>query len=141
MVGDEWDPLRPVGGHAMAGQVVHFEVPADDVERARKFYTDAFGWQMTPLPEMSYTMVQTGPTDQNGMPGEVGMINGGMMARGGPANAPVITIQVDDIDQALQTVERLGGKTAAARMAVGDMGFAAYFIDLEGNTMGLWQSA
>lgn len=125
----------------MAGQVVHFEVPADDVERARKFYADAFGWQMTPLPEMSYTMVQTGPTDQNGMPGELGMINGGMMARGGPANTPVITIQVDDIDQALQAVERLGGKTAVGRQAVGDMGFSAYFVDPEGNTMGLWQSA
>ena len=126
----------------MAGQVVHFEVPADDLERAQRFYADAFGWQMTPIPEMSYTMVQTGPTDQNGRPSESGMINGGMMARsGGPATAPVITITVDDIDAALATVEQHGGKTAVGRQPVGDMGFAAYFVDPEGNTMGLWQNA
>jgi uncharacterized protein len=126
----------------MAGQVVHFEVPADDLERAQRFYADAFGWQMTPIPEMSYTMVQTGPSDQNGRPSESGMINGGMMARsGGPATAPVITITVDDIDGALATVEQHGGKTAVGRQPVGDMGFAAYFVDPEGNTMGLWQNA
>jgi predicted enzyme related to lactoylglutathione lyase len=126
----------------MAGQVVHFEVPADDLERAQRFYADAFGWQLTPIPEMSYTMVQTGPSDQNGRPSESGMINGGMMARsGGPATAPVITITVDDIDAALATVEQHGGKTAVGRQPVGDMGFAAYFVDPEGNTMGLWQNA
>ena len=126
----------------MAGQVVHFEVPADDLERAQRFYADAFGWQLTPIPEMSYTMVQTGPSDQNGRPSESGMINGGMMARsGGPATAPVITITVDDIDDALATVEQHGGKTAVGRQPVGDMGFSAYFVDPEGNTMGLWQNA
>jgi len=126
----------------MAGQVVHFEVPADDLERAQRFYADAFGWQITPMPEMSYTMVATGPTEPNGGPTETGMINGGMMARsGGPATSPVITIQVDDIDDALASVERLGGKTAVGRMPVGEMGFAAYFVDTEGNTLGLWQNA
>jgi predicted enzyme related to lactoylglutathione lyase len=125
----------------MAGQVIHFEVPADDVERAQRFYSDAFGWQMTPVPEMSYTLVQTGPTSPEGRPSEPGVINGGMMARGGPATAPVITIMVDDIDAALATVEQHGGKTAVGRQAVGDMGFAAYFVDPEGNTMGLWQNA
>ena len=125
----------------MAGQVVHFEVPADDLERAQRFYADAFGWQLTPLPEMSYTMVQTGPTSPDGRPSETGMINGGMMARGGPATGPVITIMVDDIDSALASVEQHGGKTAVGRQAVGDMGFSAYFVDSEGNTMGLWQTA
>ena len=125
----------------MSGQVVHFEVPADDLERAQRFYADAFGWQVTPLPEMSYTMVQTGPTSPDGQPSEPGMINGGMMTRGGPATAPVITIMVDDIDSALAAVEQHGGKTAVGRQAVGDMGFSAYFVDPEGNTMGLWQTA
>jgi hypothetical protein len=126
----------------MAGKVVHFEVPADNLDRAQKFYADAFGWQITPMPEMNYTIVQTGPTDPKGGPTEPGMINGGMMARdGSPAAAPVITIEVDDIDDALASVKRHGGKTAVARMPVGDMGFAAYFVDTEGNTMGLWQQA
>jgi uncharacterized protein len=125
----------------MAGEVVHFEVPADDVGRAQKFYQDAFGWKMQPMPEMSYTMVSTTETNEMGMPTAAGAINGGMAARGGPITAPVITIQVDDIDNALATVERLGGKTAAGRQAVGEMGFTGYFVDTEGNTVGLWQSA
>lgn len=125
----------------MAGEVVHFEVPADDVGRAQKFYQDAFGWKMQPMPEMSYTMVSTTETNEMGMPTAAGAINGGMASRGGPITAPVITIQVDDIDSALATVERLGGKTAVGRQAVGEMGFTGYFVDTEGNTVGLWQTA
>jgi uncharacterized protein len=125
----------------MAGQVVHFEVPADDLDRAQKFYQNAFGWQMRPLPEMNYTLVTTTATGDNGMPTDPGAINGGMMRRGAPVTAPIITIDVDDIDEALATIERLGGKTAVGRQAVGDMGWAAYFVDPEGNTVGLWQTA
>jgi uncharacterized protein len=124
----------------MAGQVVHFELPADDVERARKFYSDAFGWRMNPLPQMNYTLVSTATTNPDGTLAEPGAINGGMAARGEPITAPIVTILVDDIDDALATVEKLGGSTVMGRQAVGDMGFSAYFRDTEGNTVGLWQS-
>lgn len=123
----------------MAGQVVHFEVPAGDIERAKAFYAEAFGWQMQSVPQMSYTLVTTTPTGETG-PTEPGAINGGMMERSGPVQAPIITIMVDDIDDTLATVQRLGGRAVAGPDKVGDMGFAAYFVDPEGNTMGLWQS-
>ncbi len=125
----------------MSGRVVHFELPADDVERARNFYRDAFGWRMDTMPGMDYTMVGTTPTLDNGMPAEPGAINGGMLARQGPITAPVITIEVDDIDAALARVEQLGGKTALGRQTVGEMGFTGYFVDPEGNLVGLWQNA
>ena len=125
----------------MSGGVIHFELPADDAERAQGFYRDAFGWSMNPMPEMHYTMVSTAEVGEDYMPVERGVINGGMAERGGPITAPVITIGVDDIDAALQKVEELGGKTVQGRMPVGDMGFAAYFADTEGNTVGLWQNA
>jgi predicted enzyme related to lactoylglutathione lyase len=125
----------------MSGRVVHFELPADDVERARNFYRDAFGWQLDPMPELDYTIVRTTPTDERGMPTEPGAINGGMFARQSPFNGPVITVDVDDIDQALARVEELGGKTVMGRQAVGDMGFTGYFTDTEGNLVGLWQNA
>src|SRR5215467_14003488 len=99
----------------MAGQVVHFEVPADDLDRAQKFYRDAFGWELRSLPEMNYTLVSTTPTGEDGMPKDPGAINGGMMGRGGPVTAPIITISVDDIDASLATIERLGGRTAVGR--------------------------
>ena len=64
-----------------------------------------------------------------------------MFAREDDIATPVITIDVEDIDAALGTIEQLGGKTVRPREAVGDMGFAAYFTDSEGNLMGLWQTA
>ena len=125
----------------MAGAVVHFEIPADDVERAGAFYRDAFGWNINPMPEMEYTMLGTTPTSDEGMPSEPGAINGGMFEREDDISTPVITIDVDDIDAALSKVESLGGKTVRPGVAVGEMGFAAYFTDSEGNLMGLWQTA
>ena len=64
-----------------------------------------------------------------------------MLVRQDPVRAPVITIEVDDIDAALKTVESLGGRTARGSLPVGDMGYAAYFADTEGNVVGLWQNA
>jgi uncharacterized protein len=55
--------------------------------------------------------------------------------------APNIVIDVASIDEALRKVEAAGGKTVSERMAVGDMGFAGYFTDTEGNLMGLWENA
>lgn len=124
----------------MSGRVVHFEIPADDIERARTFYREAFGWQMEPIPEMEYTGVITTPSDDAG-PTDPGAINGGLCSREAPISSPVITIDVADIDQALTRVEQLGGKVATPRQAVADMGFAAYFHDPDGNLMGLWQNA
>jgi uncharacterized protein len=126
----------------MAGRVVHFEVPFDDVERATGFYQDVFGWQITPMPEFDYHGVSTGPTGDQGMPTEPGYIGGGMFKRAPNfPSSPVIVIDVDDIDATLEQVAARGGSTIAKKMPVGAMGFAAYFTDPEGNVMGLWETA
>jgi len=124
----------------MSGRVVHFEIPFDDGARAQAFYQSAFGWGIMAMPEMDYTMVSTGPNGDQG-PTEPGYIGGGMMQRSQPSQGPVITVDVEDIDATLATIEQLGGKTVTPRQAVGDMGFSAYFNDPEGNLMGLWQNA
>jgi hypothetical protein len=123
----------------MSGRVVHFEIPFDDGTRARRFYAEAFGWDCAEWPGMDYTMVTTGP-GESGAPSEPGFVNGGMVARSQTVDAPAITIDVEDIDAALERVEALGGTTVEAKQPVADMGFAAYFRDSEGNLMGLWQS-
>ena len=125
----------------MSARVVHFEVPFDDGDRARSFYREVFDWQIQAVPEIGYNMVSTGPTSDQGMPAEPGFIGGGMLQRQTPVNAPVITLQVDDIDATLTAVEKHGGARVGDTMPVGDMGFAAYFNDSEGNLMGLWQNA
>lgn len=125
----------------MSGRVVHFEIPAEDMDRAAEFYRAAFGWEIRPMPELDYVMVMPTPTDDQGMPVEAGSINGGMFKRDAERPSPVVTIDVADIDAALEKVASLGGRAALPKQVVGDMGFAAYFTDSEGNLMGLWQSA
>jgi len=126
----------------MSGRVVHFEVPFDDGDRARAFYSGAFGWTIMAMPEMNYTMVSTGPTTENVGPSEPGYIGGGLTERKELLQGPVITVDVDDIDSALAKIEQLGGKTVRPRQDIGGgMGFTAYFTDPEGNLMGLFQMA
>jgi predicted enzyme related to lactoylglutathione lyase len=123
------------------GGVVHFEIPADDQERARNFYSGAFGWKINPIPEMNYGTVTTTATDEaTGRPTEPGAINGGLMGREGDLVSPVITVDVPDIDAALKTVEELGGSVVMPKNAIPEMGFFAYFKDTEGNILGLWEN-
>ncbi len=126
----------------MSGRVVHFEIPFDDGDRARSFYKEAFDWQILQMPEMGgYTLVMTGPSGDAG-PTEPGFINGGMLSREQAATrGPVLVVDVDSIDDSLTRIGELGGSTVVAKTPVGDMGFAAYFTDPEGNVMGLWETA
>ena len=123
------------------GGVVHFEIPADDEDRARKFYQSAFGWTFQVLPEMEYSLAMTTPLNDQGIPAEPGAINGGIFRRGDMLQAPVVTIDVDDIDAALEQIGRTGGETVRGRMEVPGSGWNAYFRDSEGNVIGLWQNA
>ncbi|TDW81921.1 MULTISPECIES: VOC family protein [Kribbella] len=125
----------------MTGRIVHFEVPYDDGDRARAFYREAFGWNLMEMPDMNYTMASTGPVDEQSMPAEPGFINGGMFQRTEDLKGPMLTVDVPDIDAAWKTIESLGGEQVGEKVPVGDMGFAGYFKDPEGNILGLWQSA
>jgi len=126
----------------VSGKVVHFEIPADNLERAKTFYQQAFGWQISQYPGMEYHMVGTTPVDQKTqMPTEPGAINGGMTKRNNEVKNTVITVDVSDIDSSLKSIEKLGGKIIQNKQPVADMGFTAYFKDTEGNIIGLWQSA
>lgn len=119
--------------------VVHFEIPADDLKRAESFYSQTFGWKVNLMPEFNYAMVTTTEVDAQSMPKKPGAINGGMLKRQSPVEKIVITIDVENIDDALAKIETDGGKTVRGKMPVGDMGFAAYFTDTEGNIVGLWE--
>ena len=123
-------------------QVVHFEIPADDLERAKQFYNGVFGWQVAAIPELDYTIVATTPVDeQTQLPSEPGAINGGLMRRSSETPSPVLTIDVESVDQALKHVEAAGGRVVRERTEIPGMGAFAYFTDPEGNTLGLWENA
>ena len=122
-------------------KVVHFEVPPDDLKRAQDFYNQVFDWKINVTDLEGYAIVNTGPTDQQGMNQEPGFINGGLTKRGQPVQHPVVTIDVKSIEEVGKKIEAHGGKMMGEKMPVGDMGFAAYFTDSEGNMMGLWETA
>ncbi len=124
----------------MSGRVVHFEIPVDDQDRANAFYEKVFAWQLASMPGMGYTLVTTGPSGDLG-PTEPGFINGGMMTREDPVTGPVLVVDVDDIESTLRTIADQGGSTVRGREPVGEMGFAAYVADSEGNLIGLWETA
>jgi len=122
--------------------VAHFELPCDDKERAGKFYSESFGWSMIPMPEMKYTMVQTGEVDENFMPTKKGYIGGGLFNKGDmDLKTPMITLTVKNIEEALEKVVSAGGEIVKERITVGDMGAIAYFKDTEGNIGGIWENA
>jgi len=120
-------------------KVVHFEIPADNVERASNFYKENFDWKKTPVPQLSYTLLGTVEVDQNNMPKECGAINGGLMERGFGIKNPVLTINVDNIDASIEKIQKTGGKIIREKMEVPNIGLIAYFQDTEGNTLGLIQ--
>jgi predicted enzyme related to lactoylglutathione lyase len=122
-------------------KIVHFEIPADDIARAKDFYGSIFGWGLDDMEGMDYTIVRTVDVDEQQMPKEPGAINGGMMKRSSDTLAPVITINVESVDDALKKVEAGGGSIVRPRQEIPGMGAFAYFKDTEGNTMGLWENA
>ncbi len=122
-------------------KIVHFEIPADDLERAKGFYGSIFGWGIEDVPDMGYTIARTVATDDQQMPTEAGAINGGMMERSANVpSSPVLTIEVGSIDDALKRIEAAGGSVMRPRTEIPGMGAFAYFTDTEGNTLGLWES-
>jgi len=120
--------------------VVHFEIPADNPKRAQKFYSTVFDWKINNMPDMGYALLGTTEVDKNQMPTKPGAINGGMLKRQAPVKSVVITINVASIDDAAKKIVKQGGKVVRKKSKVGDMGYAAYFKDTEGNVIGLWQN-
>jgi len=121
--------------------VVHFEIPADDVSRAKKFYEATFGWGMEDVPQMNYVMAKTGDVGADRMPKDRGVINGGMTKRSGTLPAPSFAINVRSIDEAVAKIKAAGGSMVKDKVPVGTMGFIAYFQDTEGNVLSVWENA
>ena len=125
--------------------IVHFEIPVDDLDRAKKFYGPIFGWNLTdwPMPDGSaYVGVHTTPIDEKTrQPLKPGAINGGIMKRSAMAKAPIFAVQVSSIDEKVKMIEQAGGKVVMPKVDMMGMGFYAYVTDLEGNVLGLWEDA
>lgn len=128
--------------------IVHFEIQADDLDRAEKFYKDVFGWRFMHLGAEfgNYRTIMTGKNPDQG-PAVEG-INGGMMKRNAPVpengkspNAFTCIISVDNIDTYIQKIEAAGGVAQTDKMNVPGVGDLRYYKDTEGNIFGILQPA
>ena len=124
-------------------RVVHFEIPAENLERAKKFYSENFGWKLNQLgPEVgNYVLVHTGPTDEQGMPQDRAFINGGLMPRDPSARSPVLVIAVADADHAVEKVKKSGGRLVGEILDIPNVGRYARVEDTEGNVIGVIKPA
>ena len=114
-------------------RVVHFEVPADNPERAIKFYESVFGWRIEKWDgPIEYWLIMTGPEDQPG-------IDGGLAPREDLATGIENFIDVKDLDTSLEAVTDQGGEITRPRMTVPGVGWVAYIKDTEGNIFALMQ--
>ena len=122
-------------------RVVHFEIHADEPERAIRFYEELLGWNFSKWDgPMDYWTIVTGEDESPG-------INGGLMERRGPrpedgqaVNSYVCTVGVSDLDALIDRVEKLGGALPVPKNAVPGIGWLAYAKDPEGNILGLLES-
>ena len=114
--------------------IVHFDIPAEDLPRAKRFYEALFGWRIEQPPgPLPYYLIET--TNLDGSPG----VGGGMGQRQRPDERITQFIGVDSVDGYLARVEALGGKVIAPRMTVPGWGYLAVCLDTESNLFGLWQ--
>ncbi len=121
--------------------VVHFEMPAEDLERMKKFYGDAFGWQANQLgPEMgNYAVMMTTKVGEDHFPVERGRINGGFYHRTDSAPHPSIVIAVEDIHAGMERIKAAGGTVLGEPMMIPGTGEYVSFIDTEGNRASIIQ--
>lgn len=126
-------------------RVVHFEIHAENPERAAKFYRDLFGWKIEQWGQNPYWMIITGEESKD-TPGKWPGINGGLVPRRGPAptdgaavNAYACTVEVVSVDAMIQQAVAAGGKIALPKMAVPGVGWLVYLKDTEGNIFGMIQ--
>jgi len=120
--------------------IVHFEIPANDVEKLRKFYSKLFGWKIEKMPgPMDYWTIETVPIDKKGMPIRPG-VNGGMMKKQHPEHKPVDYIAVESVDEYIKKIETLDGKVLCPKMEVPGIGWWALALDPEGNQFAIFES-
>jgi uncharacterized protein len=121
-------------------KVVHFEIPYENEERAKKFYQNVFGWQIVKMPDMDYSMVTTVDSDPQTMrPKTPGAINGGMIRKDPTGPYPMIIIDVENVDAHVAKVQASGGKVVMPKIPVGEYGYYARVSDPEGNIIGIWE--
>ena len=112
------------------GDIVYFELPADDPARAKKFYKKLFGWEFEKIPKGDYWMITTGGEDA---------LYGGLMKREKPNQSVVNYVDVESVEKCRADIEKAGGKILVPKTPIKGWGYFAVFQDTENNVLGIWE--
>jgi uncharacterized protein len=135
--------MRKTGTNRMRATVSHFEIPARDLVRAARFYREAFGWQVEPLPWEGHPYYTVrGASGETSAAGKEGIDGGILPTEAAGADHPLLVIHVSgaSLEDCLQRIVAAGGWIDQPVRPVGEMGLFARFRDPEGNLLGLWQA-
>lgn len=111
-------------------RVIHFEIPSDNPEKALVFYEKVFGWKVSQWTDAPYWLCTTGEDSEPG-------INGAIMKRNSPDQPLLNTIGVKNIDETIQSIQAHGGVVVSPKRAIENVGWLAFFKDLDGNILGV----
>jgi uncharacterized protein len=116
-------------------RVFYFEIPAVDCERAKAFYSKAFGWTYQTFPaDTPYYFISTGDPSEPG-------IDGGLMQRFAEGQPVTNIVRVDSVEEACKVIEKAGGEIVVPKFEVAGVGWKAFFKDTEGNIFGIAEMA
>lgn len=112
----------------MPNAFAHIELNTDDTDKAEKFYRAVFAWKLQPMPEVNYTMIETGGT------------GGGMMKKQDPSqpNAWLPYVEVDDVKKTVAKATKAGATVVLEYQDIGEMGAIGVFVDPTGAPIGVW---
>lgn len=113
-------------------RIIHFEIPAEQPERAMAFYAKTFGWSYQQWGEAPYWMVSTGPKEQPG-------IDGAIMPREHSGQTVNNVVQVASLEAAMDAVKANGGELLTPVIPIPGIGRYANARDTEGNSFGMMQ--
>lgn len=122
--------------------IVHFEIPAKNVDKLKEFYSELFGWKIEKAPGevgIDYWLLRTVPLDEQMRPVRPG-VNGGMYKKMRRNSRPINFISVESADEYIGKIKTLGGKIIMPKQEVPGVGWTAIAEDPEGNQFAILQS-
>lgn len=112
------------------GDITHIDIPADDIERAKAFYSGLFGWQIAEVPGYEGYPMWQAPNKISG---------GGIAQRGADLTSPRSYVEVDSIDDVVAKAKELGGRVVLEKSPISETSWYAALEDTEGNQIGLYE--
>lgn len=114
--------------------LTHFEIPVNDIDKAKEFYSKLFDWKFNYIEEMKYLMFTTESEDGKSK------VGGGIFKKQNESHTITNYITVKSLDESAKKVEELGGKIVMPKSAVPGMGWFVHFTDMDGNLLALWEN-